>query len=1131
MTGGTKMRGKMMTNKRLRCCLIMVIYLSGVFFVSGLMAEQTIQIKEKYSEDKGGYRDGKYGKALWLFTSDDKLEYPIIFADKQVEEGAISLWFRPTRQVWEYEYDRFFLFSDGKQNIKFSIYSGHPKKTELSPRSLWVTGATPAIKKRNWYHCSTGLSNNSHEQFHHILFTWNKSGSKTYLDGGLIAEKQNKGKWFIPFDGSKTTLSLAAKRGLWVDELVILDKYLGVDEAKSLYRSVSTWQTDSHTALYISFDNSLSAQSIIGADGDIVRLYSYIGHRQATFKKDDPIRIEFTIVNSTQENKKLILHGSVKNLNKKEVLKKRYKVKVGKGSAATVNFDMELREKGLFWGDYYLEDLKGNILARERIPFAATLAVDVRKYKASDIPTGLVISRGINPPCYEKWAGFETQSYWLNLEYAPGKWDFEKLDMIVEDAVRTGRAAHLMLVGTPLFYSIQRPLLKENVKTHKFSSPKNIEAFKDYVKRLGTRYKGKVYDYEVWNEPYFNDPAAGYFQGTTEQYIELVKIASETLHKIDPEIKVCCGMGGGGSWQQKVAKGTAGYVDYYGTHPYSLAKIGSVDERNVLKSQELLREAGASVRLANTEISDMQLGAYAIDEDGYPMTAEEFDKSGRWEKVADNMRRSGRDYFHDDYTSAASVVRSLILSIAGGCEYFLWWSAGSPSAWGNLTGRIHTPSLASVAYANASGILAGYKFVKRVDIGADYLKVYLFKEKNNNKCVLVAWADKDPHSVNIELGKGDIEVLDTQGNNYPFEKFGPVIKTTLTMTPVYIRGLSKMPAVSRPILKAESTKDFVFPGEVCQVKICIHNPFSDKPIKGELMLKLPEKFAEQPVKSVELGPKETGDYLFEFAVPHRIAGNQKMTANLITNVNELKNITQYSTLAIRQNAEAKKITTQVKIDGKLEEWGDIDKFPIRIDQPGQVVIGTPHTKLYIPKIDWKGPEDLSMKAALAYDYKNLYIAIRVYDDKLMNLTAKANPQCSYQGDCVEIFIDGRGEEKQGDSRYTQDVYQALFVPAMTDFPAPIYHLGQPLEYRLSGMAFNSAILEDGYSLEIRIPLSNFPRVNFKSGANIGFDIAVDDKDEEKDGTGRALARKSQLVWAGTKGNSSDASLFGRIIFK
>lgn len=1112
--------------------MVSVNCLAAILLTATALLAKEVEIKEKYALDSGGYKDGKYGQALWLAASGYSLEYPALFAQKQVKEGTVSVWFRPAMADWQWKDLRFVSLSDGKQSIVFNIYNSHadPRKPLKRPdhflQVLCGKGYPEKIRASKIFH------EDFHRTFHHLICTWNEKEAMVFLDGEVLAQQKNEGKWPQPFDGAATKARLSgwAASPILLDEIVILNKHLDPEEAKSFYNRADAWKPDSHTVLYLGFDRTLSAKSVIRDDGENLRIFSYVSRPDATFMADEPLSITFNAANFTPEKKDLVLHGQVKNLKREKVFEKSHKIQVAAGGLSTLDFKMRLKDKGLFWGDYTLEDAKGNVLAKERIPFAVAF---VGKYQRDQSPAGFVQATGINPTYAEGWSQIKTQP-WRHLEYAPGKWYFESIDMIVEDILRTGRKPQICLYGTPDWYLNRYPTNKYSVEERLYCSPDKVEDFKKFVKILGEHFKGKVYDYEVWNEPYFNQPdpggSSGYFYGTTERYAELVNAAAEVLHQVDPKTRVCSGLGGPETWQRAVARLTAGKADCYGIHPYNLCALGSddfsADETGILKMRELLRSEGANETLAVTEIADQTLMSHALDENGYPMTAEEFDKSGRWEKMVEYFHSQPRSNFHDPYTSAALAVRSLIMSVAGGgCEYFLWWSTGCPSAACNLTCLSNTPSLASIAFANAAGILAEYKFVQRVDLGADYLKAYLLREKKGNRLLLVAWADKDPVAAYLELGKGDIKVLDLYGNAHPFERFGPVVKTILTMPPVYVSGFVEMPSAGQPILKTKMSKDFVFPGEPCQVKVTIYNPLEQN-LEGKLQLRLPEEFPVQLEQKVNVGSRKAGEYIFEFNVPADTAGNQPIETILTTGIKGMENIELKSELPVRQNATIKRLAAPVKVDGDISEWGETEKFPILIDKPSQVVVGTPYTKPYIPRIDWKGPKDLSLRASLACDDNNLYIAIRVYDDILMNPISRTQPAMSYEGDCVEIFLDGRKADKQGLAGYTEEVYQLSFVPAMKDFPAPIWFVGQPKLGRLPGMVVSSMSLQDGYSLEIKIPFSSLPSIVAKPGTIIGFDIAVDDQDTTEPPPGR----KSQMVWAGTKNNCADASLFGRVVF-
>jgi hypothetical protein len=1093
-----------------------------------------VEIPEKYAADSGGYRPGRHGEALWLFSGANYLKYPVLFKKTKVDQGAVSLWFKPSARVRKYSsvYEEFLKFSDEANVFSFVINSVIINNLNLGDQSLLLRQWPSAQDSKAHTHKSLGgikLDETVPRQFHNVILTWNQDALQVYFDGKLISDQKNG----LPiFDGSKACLQLRSGSGVWFDELLVLDKHITPEEAGNLYQADQAWQSDKHTALYVGFDKNLAGKAHVAADGDVVRLFSGIGRPDATFRADDPARIDFYLVNFTAETKKMDLAGRVDDIKKSAVLNNNINLTLAPGQMAKVPFAMQsIRTKGLFWGYFELKDGENQAIAKERIPFALTIAPDIKKYSSKEIPTGLCVPRGLNPPSYVKWAQFKYE-FWANQEYAPGKWDFERMDMHVEDALRTGREPMLMFFGTPLFYFKDELILTWNKASNDragYTPPEDIEDFKNYVRKIGERYKGKVRHYEVWNEPYWNDPSAGYFYGTAEKYAEMVNATAEILHGIDPENQVGCGMAAAAAWQKTVREMTAGHADYYTLHPYSFASEYDTDESTLLKTRQQLQEAGASTRLANTEMGNVQLQRLAIAPDGYPMSAEEFDKSGKWEKEAlqhSYYKTQLRKKCLDPFTSAALIVRALVLSLAGGCEYFLWWDS-EPGGVASLTSASHTPSVPSVAYANAAGFLAANSYIRRIDLGAGYLKAYLFRNEKRNDYMIIAWSDKNPETVNLEINDANIKIADIFANPHPFKKIGPVVQTQLTMAPIYLTGLSSIPKEAQPIMKAAQLPEVVFPGSDCEIKATMYNPLGIG-LEGELSVEPPPLFAKVPAQSVTLKPKEARDFSFKLAIPEGSPESKELGIVFASGNKDIGRVRIEHTLDIKKGVSARYAKHAPAIDGDLAEWGDLDAFPIVIDKPAQVVYGIPYTAVAHDaglSCDWRGPQDLSLKAAVACDKTNLYLAIRVFDDCIVNKNARTNPQMTYEGDCVEIFIDARSAPQQGRNEVDQDILQLFLTPMLKDFPAPTYYVMTPKGRKLHGVVLSSTSLADGYALEMQIPLGNFPKLDPAKMKTIGFDIAVDDQDEDL--TNR---RKSQMMWSGSKDNHSNPSSFGVLIF-
>lgn len=60
--------------------------------------------------------------------------------------------------------------------------------------------------------------------------------------------------------------------------------------------------------------------------------------------------------------------------------------------------------------------------------------------------------------------------------------------------------------------------------------PKEIQDWRDYVQAVAARYKGRIHEYEIWNEP----SNRHFFTGSVNEMLLLTKEACDILKKIDP---------------------------------------------------------------------------------------------------------------------------------------------------------------------------------------------------------------------------------------------------------------------------------------------------------------------------------------------------------------------------------------------------------------------------------------------------------------------------------------------------------------------------------------------------------------------------------------------------------------------
>lgn len=154
-------------------------------------------------------------------------------------------------------------------------------------------------------------------------------------------------------------------------------------------------------------------------------------------------------------------------------------------------------------------------------------------------------------------------------------------------------------------------------------------------------------------------------------------------------------------------------------------------------------------------------------------------------------------------------------------------------------------------------------------------------------------------------------------------------------------------------------------------------------------------------------------------------------------------------------------------------------------------------------------EDLSFDVYAGYDANNLYIAVRVRDDILVDDDAAAGSAngMTWLDDSVEVFIDG--DNSNFASRDTTGT-NAEVVGTGGQFVITVNNAYRQAEAGNPGYGASSAwyartsLTDSGYEAEFRISLATLGSP--QPGDIIGFTVAVNDDD--------ALGGKRQVLWIG-----------------
>jgi hypothetical protein len=120
---------------------------------------------------------------------------------------------------------------------------------------------------------------------------------------------------------------------------------------------------------------------------------------------------------------------------------------------------------------------------------------------------------------------------WLDTEPEPQKFDWSKLDTIINTAYKQHLAVIPYICYTPR-WAASNPDDRE----YWSQPPRDPYFFVSFVRAAASRYKGKVLAWGLWNEP---DNV--YWRGTTHQLGEMIVAAAHAIREADPDAGIWMG--------------------------------------------------------------------------------------------------------------------------------------------------------------------------------------------------------------------------------------------------------------------------------------------------------------------------------------------------------------------------------------------------------------------------------------------------------------------------------------------------------------------------------------------------------------------------------------------------------------
>lgn len=196
---------------------------------------------------------------------------------------------------------------------------------------------------------------------------------------------------------------------------------------------------------------------------------------------------------------------------------------------------------------------------------------------------------------------WDNQTSWSSIEKTQGNFDWTNLDAAVATGQRNGVGDFLMvLAGTPA-WATDDPSAGgiAGVLPGAAGMPRDFSWWDNWVTQVVTRYKGRINNYQIWNEANLST----FSTGSPQEMADLTKRAYDIIKRIDPAANVVAPSTGtrlGGPFKKfylpylRALKDRGWPIDIFAAHTYPSA-LGQTKDRAALAKAytAMLRSVGA----------------------------------------------------------------------------------------------------------------------------------------------------------------------------------------------------------------------------------------------------------------------------------------------------------------------------------------------------------------------------------------------------------------------------------------------------------------------------------------------------------------------------------------------------------
>ncbi|HAI13499.1 MAG TPA: hypothetical protein DCM28_17460 [Phycisphaerales bacterium] len=671
----------------------------------------------------------------------------------------------------------------------------------------------------------------------------------------------------------------------------------------------------------------------------------------------------------------------------------------------------------------------------------------------------------------------------------------------------------------------------------KIGGQPNDQRYRNFLREVARRYRGKVQTWEIENEPNAGNHTPADRIG---DYVAVCKAVYEEIKAADPDARIM-GISGTSKFQDfmnEVFKlGGAPYMDGVSWHTYTSPDTpDAVDLPAILKqSVDIVHQYKPGAPIWNSET-----GVYIVlrNEVDHAIPAQTVARKVR-ERDVSFVQNGWMGAAFDEWQGGACIVSNAVYNFLAGVEKYVFfgWNPDWPrnTQWqGKRTNftllsaaadGTRTPSLATLAVATLTTQMQGAIVKGANAVSLEGVRGGLFEKANGGKLAVI-WSPGGKQSVMLKTNSKTLELVDMLGQKRNLKIVDGMAVCELSSLPIYVHDTSATLTVAPGPVEQIVIQPTDADRGLCQ--LTLRNQ-SDSTMLGTLtpawLIGDGELSPASQAIHIEAGKTQVYTFKYKVTCDLEVIKQPKVCA-IVTQQSDGGHM-QFTTTAViptRPVVRAPMATQTVPWSNSQADWLASMKRAnakvMKLDRLDQVKLGHPPAlaSLHNPKW-WGGAQELSAQISMAMDDK----ALTLYMDVLDVAARVPRSWPSVKGSVVELFFDMRQPgEGLSDPQYGRQTFQVLVKPTLqatvTQAPAWSPQLG---EMNIQSISQYDAKTKR-YWLAMRLPWSKVPG-GVKQGQTFGFDVAINAAPAGGPG------RKTQMILFGTASNAKSAADFGWIV--